>query len=262
MPAGVPAVRELLACLLHELVLRHGTIDDPAIVAFAVRLRASGHPLGALPWSRLDAEEFVEHGRYFINGEARGRSFGPYDRTGDPRPAPPTPPPGPIRDVTGAAEPRICAAVSNWRRHSNGPWQARVFALPPSPLVVPAHPGLLATLPLDAVAGATPADVVVQPATVYDVFEVLFGAASGGGAYSGRLHGAYGRLLAWRSLAGLTGAAEDDPVERVADLASASGHALFSSRSGWYRQIAWDVGIATLRPDRRTLAVLTATDED
>ena len=104
-------------------------------------------------------------------------------------------------------------------------------------------------------------------ATSAAVFKILFAAASQGGAYGTGLGGAYGRLAAWQSLAGLTGEAEPGagPVaglDSVAAAASASRYLTFSASSRWYRQVAWDIGIAALRPGSRTLAVLTATDTD
>ncbi len=90
----------------------------------------------------------------------------------------------------------------------------------------------------------------------------LFCAACNGGAYSGRLFGAYGRLAAWESFAALAGAGEVDALEAVAERARACRWITFHAASDWYYDIAWDIGLAVLRPDRRSLAVLADTDTD
>jgi hypothetical protein len=51
-------------------------------------------------------------------------------------------------------------------------------------------------------------------------------------------------------------------IDGAAAAASAARYLIFSARSRWYRPVAWDIGIAALRPGGRTLAVLTATDTD
>jgi hypothetical protein len=51
-------------------------------------------------------------------------------------------------------------------------------------------------------------------------------------------------------------------IDSVAAAASATRYLTFSARSRWYRQVAWDIGIAALRPGSHTLAILAATDTD
>ncbi len=68
----------------------------------------------------------------------------------------------------------------------------------------------LAALPLQALAGVAAPEIAAREATSAGAFEILFAAASRGGAYGTGLGGAYGRLAAWQSLAGLTGAAAPD----------------------------------------------------
>lgn len=92
-------------------------------------------------------------------------------------------------------------------------------------------------------------------------WRVLFAAASTGGAYNSGLYGAHGRPAAWRSLAGLAGAAEYGTVEETAARARESTWYGVDAATAWFAHVAWDIGLAALSPDRR-LAVLAATDTD
>jgi hypothetical protein len=73
------------------------------------------------------------------------------------------------------------------------------------------------------------------------------------------MYGAYGRRAAWESLAALAGVQETDTsvIERAADRC-----AWLFYTSDWRLQFhsSVDVGVAVLRPDRRTVAILAATD--
>lgn len=84
-----------------------------------------------------------------------------------------------------------------------------------------------------------------------------------GGMYSTGVDGAYGRLWAWRSLAGLSGTAADASADEVERHASQSTWFHFEADAEWFHnELCADYGIATLSPDRRRLAVLAATDTD
>jgi hypothetical protein len=63
-------------------------------------------------------------------------------------------------------------------------------------------------------------------------------------------------------LAGLVGAAEDTPIEEIADMVEESTWLIFEASTEWFYQVAWDLGVAALRGDRQTVVVLAATDED
>jgi hypothetical protein len=91
---------------------------------------------------------------------------------------------------------------------------------------------------------------------------VLFAAASTGGAYNSGSRGAYGRLTAWRSLAALAGCPEGAAFEEVETRAGDCIWYGFAADTKWFEQVAWDVGLAALTPDRRRLLVLAATDTD
>lgn len=156
----------------------------------------------------------------------------------------------------------IGAAVANWAEESNGRIEARVFELA-APLEDEAVPSLLPTLRLECLKGAEKragfSAAVCPPERAW---RVLFAAASTGGAYSSGVYGAYGRLAAWQSLAHLSGAAEDAPAEAVETHARACTWYGFSADTQWFKQVAWDIGLAALSPERRRLAVLAATDTD
>jgi hypothetical protein len=93
-------------------------------------------------------------------------------------------------------------------------------------------------------------------------FHTLFSAASSGGAYNSGCYGAYGRLAAFQSLSALVGARIDDEIDKVAHLANKCWWVSFTALSGWFNNIAWDFGLLVVRPDRKTIAVLAATDTD
>ncbi|MFI8908191.1 DUF6183 family protein [Streptomyces albidoflavus] len=91
-------------------------------------------------------------------------------------------------------------------------------------------------------------------------WRVLFAAASTGGAYNSGCHGAYGRLAAWQSLAALAGVADGaDAAEAEARVSECAWFG-FDAATDWFERVAWDIGLATLSPDGRRLAVLAATD--
>ncbi|MCF3181706.1 hypothetical protein IPZ70_17400 [Streptomyces polychromogenes] len=93
-----------------------------------------------------------------------------------------------------------------------------------------------------------------------EVWEVLFDAAAEGGAYESAEYGAYGRLAAWRSPAGLTGVEEGTPVAEVEALVAAYRWYSFGTDSGWFRHQRWNLAIVALSPKGRRLAVPAATD--
>jgi hypothetical protein len=95
---------------------------------------------------------------------------------------------------------------------------------------------------------------------VKDVFTVLFSAVSSGGAHNSGNFAAYGRLLAWRSLAGLVGAPVDAPVPDKAASSQDCQWGVFDSPIEWYYPVVWDVCIACFNHAHREVAVLAATD--
>ncbi|MEV3919663.1 DUF6183 family protein [Actinomadura coerulea] len=240
---------ELAACLLQETALRH---DATSAAAFAGRLRAAGHPLADLPLRPVGAERHLGLRRH-------------------PGPAEPWRPPGAgAPDAPGPSGLDIDAAAVDWpgarqalSAYRNWPsgadaMEAGLFRLdrPLAPADVGAS--LLRLLP----AASTGATVTgVRRVTTVDVLRTLFSGAASGGAYGPRMHGAYARKASWESLAALAGVRATGPaaIEQAADRCTW----LFYG-SDWHLQVVppLDVGVAALRSDRRTVAVLAVTDSD
>src|SRR5262249_22640336 len=68
---------------------------------------------------------------------------------------------------------------------------------------------LLCSLGLESLRGVAEMNIRAGRVQPQDAFKVLFSAASRGGAYTDGLAGAYGRLAAWESMAGLAGAPDE-----------------------------------------------------
>jgi uncharacterized protein (TIGR02996 family) len=262
-----PHLAETLGCLVQEMVVRGDALEGVAAVSGLLeRLRAIGHPLAALPPYLLPIELATRSPR--AGGGVVYGSGSPAAAALEPAVPQALPSHGSSDSVafthatgTGGAG-RITAAVRNWEEESNGQLEARVLQ-PSRPLLADdLSVGLLCALGLESLAGAGVADVQAQRVSPAVVLGNLFSAASAGGAYNRGLGGAFGRLEAWRSLSGLAGAVAADGVEAVASLAGRCTWVLFHARSGWFFEIAWDLGVLALRPDGRSLAALAATDTD
>jgi len=254
---------EISALILHEAILRNKlTQESQAAQDTSTRLVSQGHPLSILPLTLLDLESNLLLPNYTLRSSSTGIPFGPYKVEAfiDPIEI--------VNDVvitettTPERTKQISTVVQNWEHESNGQTEARVFTVSGNAAMAEIPiPLLLPKLGLDCL---RPADVGAFQDNMQtsDVFSVLFSAASTGGAYNYGEFGAYGRLWAWRSLAGLTGCSEDTPVTEVAMQASDCQWCLFSSANEWYYQVAWDIGIACVNPALNELAVLAATDTD
>jgi hypothetical protein len=264
---GHGGVAEFLYVLTHEAVLRR-KIDDsiPVAMRLAARTRREGHPLARLPLRlfglETDGPVFVPDYRPPRSSSVTAGVSGGWEeeRSLPPGIGPVTPPT--LAEVTTPKMADLAAsAVRTWIERSNGRYEARMFeSVEPIP-VRWVCPSSLRSLRLESLAGADEQAVCVREITPRQGFGYLFSAAATGGAYTWGEGGAYGRLAAWESVAALTGCA-------VADMARASAHAeccswfSFWGSGGWFFDVAWDIGLAVLRPDRRSLAVLAATDTD
>nr|CAI78142.1 conserved hypothetical protein [Streptomyces ambofaciens ATCC 23877]CAJ89200.1 conserved hypothetical protein [Streptomyces ambofaciens ATCC 23877] len=91
---------------------------------------------------------------------------------------------------------------------------------------------------------------------------MLFAAASTGGAYNNGFHGAYRRLAAWRSLTALSGASSAAPVGEVEAHVQECDWYSFGAATAWFERVTWDIGLVSVTPGARRLAVLAATDTD
>jgi len=151
-------------------------------------------------------------------------------------------------------------AVANWAAKSNGRIEAHSFALD-----APAG-SLSALLPTLKLACLTDdkrrPTVSVDSCDAARVWSILFAAASTGGAYNHGLCGAYGRLEAWKSMAVLTGSVATDALADIERRVREHRWFAFDTSTPWFDQVAWDIGIAAMSPDRQTVTVLAATDTD
>ncbi|MFV2176282.1 DUF6183 family protein [Actinomadura sp. LOL_016] len=245
---------EFAACLLQEAALRH---DARPAAGLAAKLRAAGHPLGGLPLRRTPAER--RHGLPQYPG-----------LPAPDRPEPggkPVPEPGPVGLDATATEVewpdarRARSAIRAWVHADADCTEARLYTLD-RPLE-PADFGASLLFRLDSESAGP--DETYRVATV-DVLAKLYHGAVGGSASKPGLRGAYGRLASWESLAALVGAEEAGADEReiaaIEHLADRCTWLFYTSP--WHIQShpSMDVGIAVLRPDHRTVAILAATDTD
>ncbi|MFK4188337.1 DUF6183 family protein [Streptomyces sparsogenes] len=256
------ASEELRACLVHELVLRGVRATEvPGIARWTTSAYWRGHPLAWLPLALSDVEGQPDLPSYSARGSSHSMPYGPEESCGA-AVVSGARVPSIEETTTEAAAKNIGAAVANWAEESNGRVEARVFE-PADPLKAESVPSVLPALGLKCLKGAgkkTALSVTACPPE--RAWQVLFAAASTGGAYNSGVQGAYGRLAAWQSLAGLAGAAEGDSAEAVEARVHGCLWYVFSADTEWFEQVAWDIGLAAVSPERRRLAVLAATDTD
>lgn len=249
--------REFLAFLAQEIVLRGPDLTQTSARLLLEDLVASGHELSVLPLFQLPCEAgFAAWRRRYNN---RGGSSWSWK----PRPG--------RRKVTISQEgqrletreiecdaARIGSAVANWCEESNGKIEARCFAFAP---LKAEEFGLqtLKNLGLESLRGADEMSLTRVDFSV--ALETLFAVACNGGAYNNGEYGARGRLRAWQSVAALCGSAAQNPIE-IAEVARGCTWFEFSASNEWFYQVAWDLGVACLREERNSLAVLSATDTD
>lgn len=253
------AAEELGFCLVHELVLRGlRAADAPELRSWTA---PRPHPLAWLPLELSPVEgtpPLPAYSQYVVSFEM------PYGALDDAEALRAGAAPLPrVTDTTVASFGEAAtAAVANWVEGSNGRTQAGVYELA-EPIEAGSLPGFLKSLDLVCLRGTgadeLPAVVGCGPA---DAWGELFAAASHGGAYNGRMYGAYGRLTAWRSLGALSGA----PAAAVFCDAerAARGRDWYSFRAPtpWFVRAAWRIGLVAVAPGRRRLAVMTASDTD
>jgi hypothetical protein len=259
---------ELLACWMHETVLRGTALDREEVArAFQARLAKAKHPLGALPLALLETESEAPtympmYGADALSNAVERLESGPTStRT--------MPPPGEhgatkatllVDEAHAALEARLLEAVLPWTTGSNGVAEAKVFRVAPPLGPTAAGKWLLRVLPLTCVEGAT--NLHAERTGPEAAWGALFAAAANGGAYSSGLGGAYGRLAAWTSLGALVGAPAGEPLAKVDVAARASTFLMFGASDGFWKDIAWDLGVLAVRDDGETVAVLAATDTD
>jgi hypothetical protein len=154
----------------------------------------------------------------------------------------------------------VFAAVRGWTDGWDGQFEGHVFQLD-RPLAADAVGKLwFSRLPADSLnAALVTATWSLNCVPTSGALGALFTAAQGGGAYTHGEWGAYGRLHAWRSLGALVGCA---PTARAEEVAAEALRCEWFDFGGteWFDRAAWDLGLMCVRPDRRTVALLAATD--
>ena len=250
---------ELRACLVHEMVLRDMPVEDPRIAGWATSPHWGHHPLRWLPLSRSAAEQAPHLPSYSITGSVVSRPRGLSDEAVS-QPSRPAAAPAVTEVTTPAATATIARAAANWAEESNGRIEARIFELDAPTGSVR---DTLAVLGLECLRGLGRRDeLFVSCCPAAWAWRVLFSAASAGGAYSHGLYGAYGRLAAWQSLAGMSGAAGGSSFGEVERRVNECAWYSFGARTQWFNRVAWDIGLVAVEEDGRRLAVLAATDTD
>lgn len=251
---------ELCACLIQELVLRDVVVaETPGIADWTASPQWSRHALGRLPLTLSDVEEHRDLPHYGSHGSSHQVPYGP-SKDRDLAVTAGTRVPPAEEMTTQAAAALMARAVANWAEESNGCIEARVFDFA-EPLDTESVPDALLTLGLECLNGAGD-EFSVAACPPSHAWRLLFAAASTGGAYNFGSGGAHGRLAAWQSMAGLSGAAEDATVHEVEARVRDCTWYAFEAETSWFERVAWDIGLATITPDRRRLAVLAATDTD
>jgi hypothetical protein len=258
---GGGAAFEGAACLLHELVIRRRAAN---LICDTLEreMRRREHPLAWLPPWLLPLESEIP--RYLPHFTPTGGGFTSPHNEGQPLDTAPTAPadvPVVLSSETIAESAPLFSAVRGWAEESNGLLEGKLFRLDSS---LPALVGgeWFADLPADSLAGAlTEPQWAINRRTPAEAFAQLFAAAHTGGAYGRREWGAYGRLHAWQSFGALAGCAAR--VDTVSISAEAGRCEWFSfGGTDWFYQIADDLGLICVRPDRLSVALLAATDTD
>jgi hypothetical protein len=256
---------EILACWMHETVLRGTSLDrETAVLSFHARLAEAKHVLGSMPLRLLEAEGEAPTYMPMYGANAIQKAVAALE--GGPTSTRTIPPPGEQEAprasllTDAAVEQRLREAVVPWTTGSNGKAEAKVFRLEPA--LHTASPGrwLLRVLPLACLEKAD--GLHAERVTADAVWGALFAAAANGGAYSTGLGGAYGRRAAWNSLAALVDAAPDATPEEIDHSAQSASFLMFGAAAGWWNEVAWDIGTLAVRPGGGSVAVLAATDTD
>lgn len=247
---------ETAGLLLHEAIVRGKIIGaTPASVGVYNRLKEKNHPLAWLPLELLHCETDLPLRSYARTGSGWG--------------FPEAPQPFFQIEIESESPNRtfsevmdevrvglIGSADQDWRDHSNGKNEVRIFCV--GPFGQFSFEKTLPTLGLESAGRDLKVEENVSP---IGVFQHLFGVSANGGAYSRGCRDAYGRLNAWKSLAGLCGCTLDLDAEEILETAMACRWGKFQGGE-WFYDIFWDLGVVCLNPDRSELVVLAATDVD
>ncbi|MDP3510096.1 MAG: DUF6183 family protein [Candidatus Melainabacteria bacterium] len=254
---------KIIIPLIQESVARGACYEDvEPISTFWKALSEREEPLAWLPLHRVDTEHSAAFRRY--RGGASAMHIPSSNVTGELENLP-------SGRLTGKSfktvplpldQVSVARCVRKWEEHSNGKIEAKLFQTTSPITTSDLSAKHLLNLQLECLASATPKDVKVDIVTPEHAFAILFLAASCGGAYTSGEEGAYGRLAAWKSLAALVGVADSASFDEVSSAVKQSDWCSFEASTEWFYNVAWDFGIVCVRPDKRHIAVLAASDED
>ncbi len=256
---------ELLACWMHECVLRGTSLEREDVIAkFHARLAAARHPLGDMPLVLLEAESEAPTYMPMYGANAISKAVARLESgAASTRTIPPPgdhEPPRATRREDAAVEQRLRDAIGPWSSGANSKFEAKIFQLDPAMDVASPGRWLLRALSLECVEGAKALHAErVSPEIVWGA---LFAAAANGGAYSSGLGGGYGRRAAWTSLGALIDAPADATPRQIDTRATSASFLTFGAPSGWWNDVAWDIGALAVRPGGASVAVIAATDAD
>src|SRR5262245_1227219 len=177
---------ELAACLVQELVLHGARLGGVSAVVDHLR-RLRPHPLGKLPLRLTDIEGEVPS--YLPHYGPRGSSsrslpFGPGAVSAAVAPEVGGVPMLSTEVVDAGVASRIGAAVRNWQEESNDQVEARVFRVESSLTAAGLSVPFLRSLGLRCLQGAGDRDIRAELVPPRRIMNLLFAAASGGGAYN------------------------------------------------------------------------------
>jgi hypothetical protein len=239
---GILTDSELRSVTLHECVLRGNDF----------RGGLHGHPLAVLPPTLLDCERRIAPASYSASGVGHSLPFGPS------RAAAPTydPPAHALQPARSSMARHLASPFATWLEQSNATVDAYIFEFDAPQDVSTIHPDNLRTLGVGSMAGLQ----ALRPTSLDAVCAQLFAAAAYGGAHDIGLGGGYGRLTMWQSVAALAGV-PFTTIEHVSAHAAECTWWYFDG-TPWFNAVAWDIGLIALRNDRRSMAVLAATDSD
>lgn len=248
-----PALREMLACWVQELVVRGTDCRGVgSIEAMWASLRLTGHVLGALPLHRLAIEEPLGEVLPDVDMRSDLISFVP-----EALPQEKAPPRAAIELREQAAPIGLAGAFEHWIEEAGAAIEARVLVCVEPMSLVPAD--VTASM-LRRSARTTIADDgrELDRIEASSALGLLFAAAANHGPRGFGRGAGYARHDAWRSFAGLIGGAATDLATLEADAPAASFY--WSRREdGWFTTSDHDLRLACLRADGRSLALLAGT---
>ncbi len=254
---------KIIIPLIQESVARGACYEDvEPISTFWKALSEQEEPLAWLPLHRVDTEHSADFRRY--RGGASVMHIPSSNFTGELENLTSSSLTGKLFKTVPLPFDQVAAArcVRQWEEHSNCKIEAKLIQTTSPITTSDLSAKHLLNLQLECLAGATPKDVKVDIIKPERAFAILFLAASCGGAYNSGEDGAYGRLAAWKSLAAIVGVADNASFDEVANAVKQSSWCSFEATTEWFYNVAWDFGIVCVRPDKRHIAVLAATDED